>query len=188
MTLKAELRAELRARRRAWTTGMSAADRRRLEYALRDRVLEVSGRPGIAAGYHAIGGEIDPAPTLVALADRGAALSFPRVQSIADAMCFHRWNPDDPVEAGLAGIMQPLAQAPIVAPDLVLVPLVGADHRCNRLGQGAGHYDRALRELRDRIPCRFIGLAWDIQIVDQLPADSWDMPLDLVVTPTRILG
>jgi len=188
MTSKAELRAALRAHRRAWWTAAGADDRRRLQDALRDRLLAVAGRPGVVAGYSVSGSEIDPAPALAAFAALGASIALPCAFSAAEPIAFRRWSPGDPLVPGLGGIAQPHPSAPEARPDLVLVPLVGADMRRNRLGQGAGHYDRALALLRAGGPCRFIGLAWDIQIVPHIPTDPWDVPLDLVVTPTRILG
>lgn len=69
--------------------------------------------------------------------------------------------------------------------DLVLLPLVGFDKRCNRLGMGAGFYDRALAKLHCRGPfC--IGVAYDFQRVEELPVDPWDVPLQAVVTERRI--
>lgn len=76
------------------------------------------------------------------------------------------------------------------AMDLVVLPLVGFDDRCNRLGQGGGHYDRAFaflthRRLRHGGP-RLVGLAFECQRVDVLPHRDWDIPLDAVVTEVRV--
>lgn len=76
------------------------------------------------------------------------------------------------------------------AMDLVVMPLLGFDPHCNRLGQGGGHYDRAFaflahRRLRHGGP-RLVGLAFECQRVDELPHRSWDIPLDAVVTESRV--
>lgn len=76
------------------------------------------------------------------------------------------------------------------AMDLVVLPLVGFDGHCNRLGQGGGHYDRgfaflAHRRLRHGGP-RLVGLAFKCQRVDTLPHRDWDIPLDAVVTEERL--
>lgn len=72
--------------------------------------------------------------------------------------------------------------------DIVLVPLVGFDPQCNRLGMGAGFYDRCfadhLKTPRPQKPY-LIGLAYEIQKVPQLSTNPWDVPLDLVVTETH---
>jgi len=77
------------------------------------------------------------------------------------------------------GFLQPLPSAEICNPDLILTPLVGFDRSLNRLGQGAGYYDRAFAALPDSLR---IGIAWSIQECDGLVPDSWDMPLDAVLT------
>jgi 5-formyltetrahydrofolate cyclo-ligase len=64
---------------------------------------------------------------------------------------------------------------------------VGVDRQGNRIGQGAGHYDRALQSLRADGSPRTIGLAWDVQLVESVPADPWDQPLDYVITPSRTI-
>jgi 5-formyltetrahydrofolate cyclo-ligase len=66
-----------------------------------------------------------------------------------------------------------------VAPDLILTPLVAFDRSLARLGQGAGHYDRAFA----RYPlARRIGVAFSVQEVERLPTDAWDVPLHAIVT------
>jgi len=69
--------------------------------------------------------------------------------------------------------------------DLVLMPLVAFDARGHRLGMGGGYYDRALAFLRARRRWRhprLIGVAYDFQLVDRLPAEPWDVMLDGVIT------
>ena len=75
--------------------------------------------------------------------------------------------------------------------DIVLMPLVGFDRRGARLGMGGGFYDRTFSRARNndgafRRP-RLIGLAHDVQEVAQLPTETWDIPLDMIVTGTRCL-
>ena len=69
--------------------------------------------------------------------------------------------------------------------DLVLLPLVGFDADRNRIGMGGGYYDRTFsyRQRRRvwRRP-RLIGSAFEVQRLPQVPIDSWDVPLDGVIT------
>lgn len=67
--------------------------------------------------------------------------------------------------------------------DLILVPLVAWDERGHRLGYGAGYFDRALA--RARVPK--VGLALESQRVQHIPASRHDVPLDAVVTETRVV-
>jgi 5-formyltetrahydrofolate cyclo-ligase len=69
------------------------------------------------------------------------------------------------------------------------MPLVGFDANCNRLGMGGGFYDRTLAYLRLRRCWRrplLIGIAHECQRVERLETNTWDVPLDLVVTEERI--
>ena len=72
--------------------------------------------------------------------------------------------------------------------DLVLVPLVAFDPGGARLGMGAGFYDRtfAFKRLLPGAGPALIGVAHELQCVMRLPADSWDIPLDAVVTEERV--
>ncbi len=83
------------------------------------------------------------------------------------------------------GLMQPAADAPLVVPEVLFMPLVGFTERGERIGQGGGFYDRWLAAHPATIA---IGLAWDMQKVDDLPIEAHDMPLTAVITPTRIYG
>lgn len=70
--------------------------------------------------------------------------------------------------------------------DVILMPLVGFDRRGNRLGMGAGFYDRSLVGLRRPRPT-LIGIAFDCQEMAEVPADPWDVPLDYIVTNRGII-
>lgn len=74
--------------------------------------------------------------------------------------------------------------------DIVLMPLVAFDQQGNRLGMGGGYYDRSFSFLKrgksSRRP-RLIGVAYDFQEIEKLASDSWDVPLDAVVTESRLI-
>ena len=92
---------------------------------------------------------------------------------------------EEDLEVGPFGLLQPFADAPIMVPQILFVPLVGFTATGARLGQGGGHYDRWLEAHPET---RTVGLAWDCQLVDALPLEPHDRTLDAVVTPTRIYG
>lgn len=69
--------------------------------------------------------------------------------------------------------------------DLLLVPGVGFDEKCRRLGQGGGYYDRFLPSVKD--DCIVVGVAFDEQICEAIPTGPHDRKVDYVVTPTRII-
>jgi 5-formyltetrahydrofolate cyclo-ligase len=142
--------------------------------------LRAHFRPGtIVAGYRPIGSEADPADLMAAARAAGCRLALPHVTARAAPMRFLVWDSDEPLYEGPFGLRQPDPDAEPVAPDLILTPLIGFDRHLNRLGQGAGHYDRAFADLPD---ARRIGVAWSVQRVDPLPTDPWDVPLHAVIT------
>jgi 5-formyltetrahydrofolate cyclo-ligase len=156
--------------------------RRSLEAALAAHTLPHLGAPAIVGSYAAVGDELDPTALEQAAAALGWRTAFPRVAGTGP-LIFHAADRAD-LSPGFRSIPEPPADAPIVSPDVLLVPLVGADLSGNRLGQGAGHYDRTLANLRQQGPILAIGLAFDVQLVPSLPAESWDEPMDAIATPT----
>lgn len=142
-------------------------------------------RPGmVVATYHPVGSEADPAQLAAAAAERGCRLALPHVVDRASPIRFLAWEPGTPLVEGPFNLRQPQADSPEVAPDVILTPLVGFDRRLNRLGQGAGHYDRAFA--RYEAAWR-VGVAWSIQEVPAIPADIWDVPLNAVITEEAML-
>lgn len=87
--------------------------------------------------------------------------------------------------AGL-GILEPIdaEEFDMNICDLVIVPMVAGDEGCNRLGYGKGYYDQFL--IGNPRPA--IGVAFDVQIVRELPVDDLDVPLDAIYTERRVIG
>lgn len=171
MTDKLALRAHLRAVR----DGFAPMAPIKLAAAFVERL-----RPGlIVASYRPLGSEADPAPLADAARAAGCALALPHVTTRAAPLRFLSWDPSQPLERGAFGLLQPAAGAPEVSPDIILTPLVGFDDAGNRLGQGAGHYDRAFAAHPDAWR---VGIAWSVQRVAALPADPWDIPLHAIAT------
>ncbi len=78
----------------------------------------------------------------------------------------------------------------VIRLDLILVPLVGFDRRGNRIGMGAGYYDRTLATLKGRTSWQrpyLMGVAYDFQEIDQIRQNSWDIPLHAVATNREII-
>lgn len=133
----------------------------------------------IVAGYVKLGSEVDPTELINAAEQMGRTIALPCLVGRASDLVFRKWRPGQPMEHADFGFLQPLPSAEACKPDLFLTPLVGFDRSLNRLGQGAGYYDRAFAALPDSLR---IGIAWSIQECDGLMTDPWDMPLDAVLT------
>ncbi|MGZ4104142.1 MAG: 5-formyltetrahydrofolate cyclo-ligase [Actinomycetota bacterium] len=91
----------------------------------------------------------------------------------------------DELEPGFRGIPEPRARLPI-APDtagVIVVPGVAFDESGNRLGYGGGFYDVFLRAA-GRVPR--VGICFEVQVVDHIPHEDHDEPVDIVVTEQRV--
>lgn len=122
--------------------------------------------------------------------DAGKTVAVPRVDPEARVLVLHRVDAlESGVVAGHRGIPEPRPDAPVVRPEAVafaLVPGVAFDATGSRLGYGGGYYDRLLPLMPGDVP-RIAG-AFDVQIVDAVPAAGHDLAVDLVVTPTRVIA
>ncbi|WP_425229869.1 5-formyltetrahydrofolate cyclo-ligase [Sphingomonas sp.] len=133
----------------------------------------------IVASYIPVGGEVDPSPLVAAARAQGCRLALPHLVDRAGQLRFLAGPADAALMPGPFGLRQPAADLPEVAPTIILTPLVGFDRRGNRLGQGAGHYDRAFAA---HPGAWRVGLAWSVQEVDTLRPDPWDVPLHAIIT------
>lgn len=185
---KSELRKQLRAARREHVATLPDNIRALILHRPPAPLLELVPLGTKVGLYRANPHEAPAASYAKFFFERGHELALPRFESRNAAMEFARFaDPFEEVdlEIGPLGLLQPLADAPQMTPDVVMVPLVGFTARGARLGQGGGHYDRWLADHPETVA---IGLAWDCQLVDELPVEPHDQPLAAIVTPTRIYG
>lgn len=147
-------------------------------------VDEILRKAGCVAGYASNGREPDILPWLAKRSAQGGVCALPHIAERTMEMRFLAWRPADVLERAEFGFDQPPASAPIVSPDVILTPLVAFDDQLNRLGQGAGHYDRAFARFPDALR---IGIAWSVQQVRQLEIEDWDVPLHMIVTEKGLI-
>ena len=101
-------------------------------------------------------------------------------------MEFLKWRKNDPLKINKYGIPEPVTSK-LYYPDILLVPLVGYDEDLNRLGYGAGYYDRLISKLNKKKKLLKIGLALSAQKIDNIPTNKYDKKLDYIVTEKYIL-
>jgi 5-formyltetrahydrofolate cyclo-ligase len=128
------------------------------------------------------GSEIDPMPLRARLYERNAHVVLPAAADREAPLVFRLWERGLPLQPDAFGIPAPLPVMPELSPDLVVAPLLGFDRHGARLGQGAGHYDRTLANLRATKPVFVLGLAYSGQEVERLPAEPHDQRLDAILT------
>ncbi|HVT35115.1 MAG TPA: 5-formyltetrahydrofolate cyclo-ligase [Nevskiaceae bacterium] len=136
------------------------------------------------AVYLAAGSELDTLVLIERLWRAGKRVYVPRVRA-GGHLTFHTYTPCTPLRANAHGIAEPSDGTPrrqVRGMDLVIVPLTAFDPRGNRLGSGAGYYDRTLAARRSGSRPRLLGYAYALQEVPALPAEYWDVRLDAVIT------
>lgn len=177
-----DLRPRLRAARRA----IGAVDRLAAAIAV-DAALRCMGLPrprSRIAAYQASDGELDPAIIVRRALALGCEVHMPVITSLRHRrMRFETWPPG-PRHSAAGG-------DPTRWLDLVLTPLVGFDEEGNRIGRGAGFYDRHFAFLRHRNAWQrplMLGLAFELQRVERLPAKPCDVPLWGIVTERGVHG
>ena len=187
-------RDELRRQMRGLRTGLTPAARR----------AAAEAAAGIAATttqfrharrlavYIAVDGELDPEPLVALARAAGKEVYLPVLPpGNSEPLSFLPYAAGAQLRPNRLRIPEPAPSAgEQVAPvelDLVLAPLVAFDARGQRLGMGAGFYDRSFAFLKDaRTPHpALIGYAYEVQKVPELAAEPWDVPLNGVVTEQR---
>jgi 5-formyltetrahydrofolate cyclo-ligase len=184
---RADLRSEMRRRRRALTAAEreSAAKAALAHFRSAFRLRE-GAHIGI---YLSAKGELDTTSFIELMRRRNCRLYVPVVRGTGRTM---RFMPlEGPLRKNRFGISEPRFDARRCidprALDLVLMPLVAFDFSGERLGSGAGYYDRTFSFSRARKHPRLIGLAYSWQGVETLERAPWDVPMHAVVTDAGVL-
>lgn len=140
------------------------------------------------AAYFPFAGEPDLRPLMTQALRDGKTPLLPTVPDNESRMRFRPWHPTTEMRENRFGIAEPVdkrGECSAQSLDLVLTPLLAFDASGNRLGMGAGFYDRTFAFRRHRqawLAPRLIGTAWSFQQQPRLEAMPWDVPLDGVVT------
>ena len=126
-----------------------------------------------------IKGEYDARHLARTLRSRGALTALPVVVKPKSPLIFREWHPGVEMVAGVLDIPYPVG-SPDVVPEAVLLPMNGWDLQGYRLGYGGGFFDRTLASLAKR-PLT-IGVTYEFAKLDTIHPQSWDIPMDYVVT------
>jgi 5-formyltetrahydrofolate cyclo-ligase len=189
--VKKATRAEAQARRAtAFAADPNAGAR------LAANVMANADALGLGAGvavsvYWPMQQEMDVRPLLDALARRGCRVALPVVTGKGKPLVFRRWYPGLVLKSGSFGLSAPGPEEPEVTPRIVFAPLLAFDRKGQRIGWGAGFYDRTLAGLRAQGPTTAVGIAYAAQEVAEVPTGPFDQPLDWIATErevTRLSG
>lgn len=175
---KSQLRREMKERRRA------ASDR-----ASRD--AEIFGHffslPKVTDSnkffiYMSFGSEADTRAIIAELIKRGKEVYLPRVEG--RDMVFVRYT-GQALQKNVYGIEEPAGAGVKEGADVIVLPMLAADRQLHRLGYGGGYYDRFLQNEEHALK---IGICYDFQRTDELFAQEYDIPADVLVTDRKIYG
>lgn len=143
----------------------SVSDREGKESAIADKLFSVIGLPKSVFIYESIGGEVSTVEIIEKLKNV--------TEVFVPEVCGRYMS-----QKKLSG--EGYADKPC---DVTVVPLIAFDETLNRVGFGGGYYDRFLAENKTKT----IGIAFDEQQCDRFDTEDTDVPLDMIITPTRIL-
>ncbi|WP_196260523.1 5-formyltetrahydrofolate cyclo-ligase [Pelagibacterium limicola] len=138
----------------------------------------------VVALYWPIRDEIDCKPLLTALMDSGQPVCLPVVLGDGEPLEMRLWEQGQPLYPSGFGTLAPAETAPVVEPDLVVIPLLAFDRLGTRLGYGKGYYDRTLAGYAKK-PL-LVGYAFSGQELDFIPREAHDLPLDMLVTEAGV--
>ena len=133
--------------------------------------------------------EVDLRALGASLRERGARVAFPRVEPETGAMAFHFVEDAGRMVLGSSGLYEPASREPLASPgslDVIVVPTLVVDPRGHRIGYGAGYYDRTLPQFAP--PASTIAVAFDFQLVAEVPNMEGDVAVGWIVTDARTLA
>jgi 5-formyltetrahydrofolate cyclo-ligase len=171
----------------AWRSGLEAEARRAAAQGLvdsfkRERPFET---PAVVSGFWPMAAELDIRPLMIELFNEGCQLALPVVVGKRQPLVFRAWRPGDALEAGVFGTLHPSPRREVVEPDALIVPLLACDEEGWRLGYGGGFYDRTLEGLRKKKNVTAVGVAFNDQLLPEVPHGPDDQRLDWLLTDKR---
>ncbi len=174
----------LRSRIRQQRQSLPESERQQQQSVIRERLMTLlkTHRPARTALYMACGSELDLA------ADASAWSEWTAVYVPVLTEQELRFGPARPPWALTSlGTREPAAAptVPVTDLDLAVMPLLACDSRGTRLGQGGGWYDRTLDKPASSLPL-CLGVGFDLQYVDQVPAEAHDRPLDIFLSACHL--
>ena len=180
---KLALRHQMRAVRE--TLPASACDTRSTEIAKRLSTLAELERATTILAFASIRNEVRTRPSMEAAWAARKRVALPRV--VGDELCLHIVDSATVLVEGAFSVPEPPADAPRIEPTdigFALIPALAIDPRGYRIGYGGGYYDRLIPQLDQACTC---ALAYDFQLIAEVPALPFDVAVDLIVTDERVI-
>lgn len=189
MSIKTQIRKSLLAARRAMPADVIAAEAKKATKLFASSAYFLASQN--IACYYGREDEFDCMPIIEEIWRAQKRCYLPVLSRTREnSLDFYHYEHQDTLRLNKYNILEPLDTLTISPDqlDLVIVPLVAFDLQGNRIGMGAGYYDRTFSFLKDtniKKPI-LLGLAFDYQQVEALPYDQWDIPLNAVLTEKNL--
>lgn len=179
MEAKKQIREELKNRRKNLESSFCKKEEEQILLQLRQS--DVLCGHGYIYGYYPHGKELSILPVLQWALEAGKRVALPKVAG--DTMDFYEITSLEEVAKGSFGVMEPVTAQRVNWEEAVcLTPGVGFDKAGNRMGHGAGYYDKYFEHHRRLIK---VGIAYDFQIKDMIPTEETDIRMDYLMTPSQ---
>jgi 5-formyltetrahydrofolate cyclo-ligase len=158
-----------------------------------DRVFSIENTIREVGLYYPISNEISPLVFIKYFKDNNITTALPVLDSNSHSMVFKQWFKKEKLQKSHIGTYEPLRTNKTILPQIIVVPMLMFDRKLNRLGYGAGYYDKSISTLKryfDKKQKNFItiGLAYSEQETKTIPYESHDQRLDFIVTEKEILS
>ena len=190
---KSQNNKKLRSEFKALRDGLSLSERKDKSHGICNNILALLESDFKGANiflcFYPFGSEVDLLELYGRLLEEGKKLFFPVSNKNTHELTFYKINNlKDDFRSGAYGIMEPdIGLEKFDLDDsstVVITPGLIFDENCNRIGYGAGYYDRFFSLHPDVIK---VGVGYDLQIIDNLDVEAYDVPLDYVVTNNRLI-
>ena len=135
--------------------------------------------------YISVNNEVDTISLIKQSLEDNKRIAIPKVVGLRK-MSFYYINSIDNLKRGKYNILEPRDNCEEVTlqPETIIIPGVAFDINRNRLGYGGGYYDTYLQKHKK---AKKIAFAYDFQVIEKLPIDTFDIPMDRVITEKRTL-
>ncbi len=130
--------------------------------------------------YNSIKNEVDTLYIISTLKDAGKTIAYPI--TVGNEMVAGKPTVDEWLIGGF-NVKIPKEYTVIDDIDVAVIPLLACDKNLNRIGYGKGYYDKFL----SKNDCVKVGICYDFQVIENITPNAYDVPLDYIVTPTKII-
>lgn len=183
MPLKNELRKSLKKLRK------SISNKNEADNMISKRLLELPEykNAGLVLFYAALDDEVNLDYCIETALANGKKVALPVCTDKDGNMKYYYINSFNDMVSGSFGIREPDTEKCVEVKDfsasLCVVPAIAFDKRKYRLGYGKGYYDRFLKNYA----YKSVGVCYNNLVVDELPADEYDIPVDIIITQDSVL-